>query len=334
MKLLTVVVPSYNSEKYLHTCIDSLIAGGERMEIIIIDDGSTDRTGEIADGYAKRCPSTVSVVHAENGGHGAGINRGLARATGKFFKVVDSDDRLTDLPAFLDLLENDASEADLIVTNYVYTYTDGSGDDERRYAKYFPKDRVFSWSETKKFKVNDFLMIHACTFRTEVVRNSGIELPERVFYEDNLYICSVLPYTERIFYSDTGLYRYTIGRAGQSVSEEAMTKRYKDNIYVARRAFCCCRHDELKKKNKKLDRLIFHEQRLLFGIASNFARRSNDPDAETLRKGMWKNAYAFDRKYARKLRHTFIWFLNIPGPFGKAVARAMYAIAHKIVKFN
>ena len=106
MKLLTVTVPCYNSAEYMEKCIDSLLPGGERVEVIIINDGSKDRTGEIADAYAAKYPSIVRVVHQENGGHGEGINQGLAHATGKYFKVVDSDDVMSgDFIAFLDRLE-------------------------------------------------------------------------------------------------------------------------------------------------------------------------------------------------------------------------------------
>jgi len=90
MKHLTITVPCFNSEDYMERCLDSLVIGGENVEIIIVNDGSTDRTGEIAEQYARRFPGIVTVVHKENGGHGSGVNRGLALATGMYFKVVDS----------------------------------------------------------------------------------------------------------------------------------------------------------------------------------------------------------------------------------------------------
>lgn len=94
MKHLTITVPCFNSEDYLERCLDSLVIGGENVEIIIVNDGSTDRTGEIADQYARQFPEIVTVVHKENGGHGSGVNAGIALATGMYFKVVDSDDWL------------------------------------------------------------------------------------------------------------------------------------------------------------------------------------------------------------------------------------------------
>ena len=91
MKLLSIAIPCYNSENYMRKCIDSLLIGGEDVEIIIVDDGSTrDRTAEIADEYAAQFPTIVKAVHKTNGGHGSAVNAGIANATGLYFKVVDS----------------------------------------------------------------------------------------------------------------------------------------------------------------------------------------------------------------------------------------------------
>ena len=93
MKILSVAVPCYNSAEYMENCINSLLKGGEDMEIIIVNDGSTkDNTGEIADRLASEHPTIIKAIHQENGGHGEAVNTGLKNATGTYFKVVDSDD--------------------------------------------------------------------------------------------------------------------------------------------------------------------------------------------------------------------------------------------------
>ena len=105
MKLLSIAIPCYNSEKYMRKCIDSLLVGGEDVEILIVDDGSTkDRTAEIADEYEAQFPTIVRAIHKENGGHGSGVNAGLACARGVYFKVVDSDDWV-DVPALKKALD-------------------------------------------------------------------------------------------------------------------------------------------------------------------------------------------------------------------------------------
>ena len=92
MKLLSIAIPCYNSEAYMEHCVDSLLVGGEDVEILIVDDGSKDRTAEIADAYAKKYPTIIRAIHQENGGHGEAVNAGIRNATGLYFKVVDSDD--------------------------------------------------------------------------------------------------------------------------------------------------------------------------------------------------------------------------------------------------
>ena len=335
MKLLSVVVPCYNSQAYLKNCIESLLAGGDRMEIIIVDDGSTDETGKIADTYAAENPGTVIAIHQENSGHGEGINQGILHASGTFFKIVDSDDRLSeDLPAFLDLLEGEAGQSDLVFNNFVYVYSEDHSRKVMHYHGLIKPGILQGWDGVKKFPIKRYLMIHSCTFRTEIVRKSGIVLPKHVFYEDNLYLCGVLPYTEKVYYADLDLYLYTIGREGQSVSDEACVRRFRHHLQIAEESFRTCHLDELKRKNKHLYRLQYHQIRMIFCIASTFTRFSKDPDADDLLKDLWKSAYAYDKKYAKKLRHSAAWVLNLPGRFGRSVSHAAHHIAHRIAKFN
>ena len=92
MKLLSIAIPCYNSEAYMEKCIESLLKGGEEVEILVVNDGSSDRTAEITDAYAEKYPTIIKAIHQENGGHGEAVNAGIRNATGLYFKVVDSDD--------------------------------------------------------------------------------------------------------------------------------------------------------------------------------------------------------------------------------------------------
>ena len=92
MKLLSIAIPSYNSQDYLSHAVESLLPGGDQVEILIVDDGSTDKTAEMADAYERRYPGIVRAIHKENGGHGDAVMTGLRNASGLYFKVVDSDD--------------------------------------------------------------------------------------------------------------------------------------------------------------------------------------------------------------------------------------------------
>ena len=336
MKLLTITVPCYNSAEYMDKCIQSLLVGGDRVEVIIINDGSKDATGAVADGYAEKYPDIVRVIHQENGGHGEGINQGLAHATGKYFKVVDSDDAMSeDFVKFLDNLEKCDREGgiDLAVTNYYYVHTDGIGDRSISYKSVLPTGRIFSWKDTKRFFLHQLLTIHSCTFRTELMRRCTEPLPKHVFYEDNLMVYRVLQHVERIFYMDADLYRYWIGRPDQSVQEATMLKRYTHHLIVVERCFCACHFGDIQ--DKKLRRYLKHEMFMLFGIAILYTRMNKTKQVDKDLKEMWNKCMAYDEKWAKHFRYfTPLTFICIPGKFGQHFCRLINWLANHVVRFN
>ena len=159
-KLITFAVPCYNSGAYMRRCIDSLLVAGEDAEIVIVNDGSSDNTAEIADEYAAKYPQTVRAVHKPNGGHGSGVNKGLELATGLYYKVVDSDDWVDEkaLKRVLSAIRGmkAGEEADLIVCNYVYEYTDGSPSKPICYRHVFPDGKIVRWADTKPFGPSEY----------------------------------------------------------------------------------------------------------------------------------------------------------------------------------
>lgn len=336
MKLLTVTVPCYNSQDYMSACIESLLTGGDRVEIIIIDDGSKDSTGAIADAYAEKYPDIVRVVHQENGGHGEGINQGLRHATGTYFKVVDSDDTVSkDFVSFLDKLEGceRTGGIDLLVTNYYYVHSDGIGDRSINYSNVLPEGKVFGWQETKRFLLYQLLTIHSCTFRTELMRRWSEPLPKHVFYEDNLMVFGTLPHVEKMYYMNADLYRYWIGRPDQSVQKEVMKKRYHHQILVTEKCFAACRLDDVKEP--MLKKYLKHELFIMFGISILYARLNKSKETDATLEQMWKNCIAIDSKWGNHFRYrTPLWFICIPGKFGQNFSGLIYNIANKIVRFN
>ena len=339
MKLISFTVPCYNSAEYMHICINSLLTGGDRVEIIIIDDGSSDHTGAIADEYAAKYPDTIKVIHQENGGHGEGINQGLKYATCPYFKVVDSDDwvnavALQHVLNRLEELESDGG-VDLMVCNYVYEHEDRSLVSTIRYKNVFPVNKVVSWEETGRFHTDQYLTLHSAIYRTEVVRRSGIVLPKHIFYEDNLFVYAPLPETEKLIYLDEDLYRYLIGRDGQSVSEEQMMKRCTHQIEIAEQIFDMHDLKVIMKERPKLGRYMFHEANFMLVIAAVFTRLNRTEAAEKQVKGMWEHCMKTDPIMAKKMRHHILNFgVNLPGTFGRGIGLKGYKIAHKIVQFN
>ena len=336
MKLLTVTIPCYNSQDYMEKCIKSLLPGGNRVQIVIIDDGSKDATGEIADRYAQEYPEIVTVVHQENGGHGEGINQGLRHAEGKYFKVVDSDDWVSgDFMRFLNTLEQceKVGGVDLFVTNYYYEHADGKGNRSICYSNALPEHRVFGWSETKPFKLHQLLTIHSCTFRTELMRCHTRELPKHVFYEDNLMVYQALPFVKKMYYLNADLYRYYIGREGQSVQRDVMTRRYQHQLIVTQRCFEAAHLDEIKDRHQR--RYLEHELFMMFGISVLYARLNKSEEADENLNKMWESCRAFDEKWARHFqKHTPLVLMSVPGKAGQNLCGTVYTAANKVVRFN
>ena len=336
MKLLSITVPCYNSQDYMSKCIDSLLPGGERVEIIIIDDGSKDRTGAIADAYAEKYPDIVKVVHQENGGHGEGINQGLRHASGKYFKTVDSDDTLSaDFVRFLDELERVDREGgvDLFLTNYYYVHADGKGDRSINFSNALPAGRVFTWAETRPFFVDQILMIHTVCFRTDLLRKTGLVLPKKTFYEDNLMVYGNLRYVEKLYYMNCDLYRYTIGREGQSVQEDVMKRRYTHQLKATELCFKAFHLDEIKDRRKL--NYLKHEMFIMFGISILYARLNRTAEADRNLEALWEECRRFDFKWANYFRKkTLLRFVSIPGKGGERFVEFIYRFAHLVVRFN
>jgi glycosyltransferase involved in cell wall biosynthesis len=239
MKLITFTVPCYNSAAYMDHCIETLLTAGEDAEIILVDDGSKDDTGKIADAYAEKYPTIVRVIHQENGGHGEGVNQGIRNATGVYFKVVDSDDWL-DTDALQQVLAelrahlNDEQPLDLMMANYVYEHVADNTQNVVDYKGILPEGRVFTWKEIGKFPPSKNILMHSVIYRTEILRACGMELPKHTFYVDNIFVYQPLPQVKTIYYMNLDLYRYFIGREDQSVNEANMIKRVDQQLRVTR----------------------------------------------------------------------------------------------------
>lgn len=237
MTLLTVAIPCYNSQEYMHYCIQSLLPGGNQVEILIINDGSSDNTQAIAESFQAQYPTIVRAIHQENKGHGGAVNTGIANATGKYFKVVDSDDWV-DVRAYLKVLEQlqrfeeEGEAVDILMTNFVYEKDQAYRKKIMRYTSAFPEDRIFTWEDAKPLRRGKYLMMHSLIYRLDLLKESGLVLPEHTFYVDNLFVFVPLQYSHKLYYMNVDFYRYFIGREDQSVNEQVMIRRIDQQIRV------------------------------------------------------------------------------------------------------
>ncbi len=335
-KLITFAIPCYNSAEYMHNCIESLLGAGEDTEIIIINDGSKDNTGEIADEYAKKYPDVVKVIHQENGGHGEGVNQGLKNASGLYYKVVDSDDRL-DKEALSKLLcrmrEMISAEKliDMYVCNYVYDHWDGSPSKAMRYANVFPEEKVVSWDETNRFLITQYMMMHSVVYRTELLRKCKIELPKHTFYVDNLYMYQPFPHVKTIYYMDLNLYLYFIGRADQSVNEANIIKRIDQQLLVTRLMLDCYDLNEIEKQSRKLYCYMMHEMALMVCISMIFLYKSKTQENYRKADELWAYIKQKDKRTYRKLKYGTMCAIGL---LGKKVSVSVYSAARKVFRFN
>ena len=212
MKLITFTVPCYNSAAYMDRCIETLLPAGPEAEIILVDDGSKDETGAIADAWAEKYPDIIRVIHQENGGHGEGVNQGIRNAQGLYFKVVDSDDWLDgeSLARVMEKLREFAAmpePVDLLLCNYVYEHTVDNTSHTVRYTGVLPADRLFTWADIGRFPPSQNILMHSVIYRTEILRACGLRLPKHTFYVDNIFVYLPLPHCKKLYYMDLDLYR-------------------------------------------------------------------------------------------------------------------------------
>ena len=337
MKLLSFAVPCYNSEAYMEKCIESLLPGGKDVEILIVDDGSSDRTAEIADAYAAQYPDIIQAIHQPNGGHGAAVNTGLKHASGVYFKVVDSDDWL-DRDSYLRVLKRLRTLIklntlpDMFLANYVYE-KEGSKHKAVMRQKGFPKEKMFGWDDVGHLFKGHYILMHSVIYRTQMLHDCGLQLPEHTFYVDNIYVYKPLPYVKNMYYMDVDLYRYYIGREDQSVNEQTMIRRIDQQIRVNKIMFADV--NLLAVKDKKCRRYMFNYLEIVTTITVTLAILSGTKKNLQKRDELWEYMKQTDRQLYNKLHHSVISrYMNLPGRPGRFLGKLAYRISRKVYGFN
>lgn len=243
-KNLTISIAAYNVEDYLSNTLESLIVDNiDKLEVLIVNDGSTDETKRVAEEYCLKYPQTFKLIDKKNGGYGSTINAGIKFATGKYFKQLDGDDwyNTENLNKFINAI--DKIDTDVIYTPFI-TYYEESGSEE------INKNNIIKFTE-KIFDIDDIiadidvLYMHNLTYKTELLKNNKISIDEHCFYTDTEYVLLPLIFSENIYVLDYPIYMYRIGREGQSVSAEGRKKHWQDHQMVSYTLL------ELYKQNNK-----------------------------------------------------------------------------------
>lgn len=293
MKLLSIVVPCFNSEKYVRRCMDSLITGGDDVEIIVVD--SDDWLDEEA--YRELLEQIRRWARQEEG------------------------DRY--------------ASPDLVICNYTYNHLDDGMEKTMNYRNVFPERQVCTWDEIKSFRPSQYLIMHALLYRTEVLRKSGLVLPEHTFYVDNIFAYYPLPYVKTLYYMDIDLYQYYLGREDQSVNEKVLISRIEQQIKVTKIVAECVDLREVRERHPKLANYMCRNVSIMMAISSIHLLLSGEEGARTRHREIWDELKRENPGLYYRLRYTKLSGLtNLPGKLGKKATVDGYRIARKIYKFQ
>ncbi|HJF65774.1 MAG TPA: glycosyltransferase [Slackia equolifaciens] len=344
MKTISFAIPCYNSADYMDKCIESILAcdpdGRGDIEILIVDDGSVkDNTAQKADEWEQRHPGVIRAIHQPNKGHGGAVNTGLENATGLYYKVVDSDDWLDadamrEIMAYLRRQTELKEPTDLVVANYVYEKVYEGSRTVMHYRNVFPVGKECGWEDTHHFNQSQYLLMHSVIYRTELLRDCGLKLPEHTFYVDNIFVYVPLPYVQTIYYLDVDMYRYFIGREDQSVNEQVMYSRRDQQLRVTRHMIDAVDLPDAVE-SRRLEKYMENYLSMMMCICSIFLRMEKTEENERDREEIWQ--YLEERNpvlYKRVKRTALNWGTNLPTEAGRQLGLFGYRMAQKIFKFN
>ncbi len=324
MKLISFVIPCYNSQDYMKKAIDSILTAKDDVEIIIVNDGSKDGTINIARDYEEKYKNIIKVIDKENGGHGSGVNAGLKSAKGKYFKVVDSDDWV-DEKALKDIIKTlKKIDVDMFIANYVYEKENDIK--EMNYLGILPENKIFGWKDINKFPVSKYLLMHSVIYKTKLLQDIKLELPEHTFYVDNIFVYYPLPYVKTMYYLNVPFYRYFIGREDQSVNEKVMIKRIDQQLKVNKLMIDFFNPLEIEEENLK--RYLMHYLDIMMTVSTILLKIENTKEAKNKIKDLWDYLKVNNPKIVKKLKLANITL----GP--RFIVVPIYKIARKIYKFN
>lgn len=338
MKLLSIAVPCYNSQDYMEHCVETLVAGGDEVEVIIVNDGSSDSTQAIAEGLRDKYPDIVRVVSQPNGGHGEAVNTGIKTATGEYFKVVDSDDwvdgkALDKVLRTLRYMVKENKKLDMLLSNFVYDKQGAKHKKVMSYSTAMRSKNITSWDGAIKFKKSQYILMHSVIYRTQLLRDCGLELPKHTFYVDNLYVFKPLPSVKRLCYIDVDFYHYYIGREDQSVNEKVMISRIDQHIKVAK--IMLEEYSRMEISSEKLNKYMLQYLDMMMCIASIMLILSGTEEALKKKKELWQWLNTEYPAIYKKLRYSIMGIaMNLPGRVGRGFSKLSYKVTQKIFGFN
>jgi glycosyltransferase involved in cell wall biosynthesis len=253
-KILSVSIASYNVEKYIRKALDSCCVPEimDRLEVLVVNDGSTDSTLEIAREYETKYPGTFRVIDKKNGGYGSTVNASIKAATGRYFRLLDGDDWF-DREGLVNFIEElSGAEEDMIIAQFKRVFEEDGHEEIRNEAEDI-HEKIVHFDQLGD---HEWFTMHAISYRTKVLQENGVRLTEHCFYTDQEYDLLPLPWVDTVRIFPQVVYCYRIGRGEQSVSPEGLEKHYNDQTIVLKRLYTV--YPNVGEKKTAKDKYIFN----------------------------------------------------------------------------
>ncbi len=274
-KILTILVPVYNTELYIKRCLDSILIKEilDDIEVLVVSDGSKDKSVDIINHYEKKYPNTIRLIEKENGGHGSTINKGIENATGKYFKVLDSDDwfNIIDFVKFVKKLKTET--ADLVVSNYkqIHVY---NGQEVLYKYNGLEEDKTYNFDNFNLELLNgEYFVMATSTYKLEKLKEANVKLLEKTFYVDMQYNIQPILVVNTFTYYNLDIYRYYIGRKEQSVNIESFVKNKKYHEIVMKDLLNYYKKNKnqySKNKREYIEKILIYMLNTHYNIYCNY----------------------------------------------------------------
>ncbi len=323
---LSIVVPSYNAERFLDRCLGSLADPRfqGRLEVIVVDDGSTDGTRSIAERFAAEHPGIFRVISQPNAGHGGAVNTGVDAARGEYFRIVDADDWV-DPDALARLLgQMEALAPDVFLDERTEVYENTGAEKRLSLPADAPVGRVTDFAAVTGPEYYTIISMHALTPRTELLRSGGIRLMEHTYYVDMQFIIGIACFARTVALLRLGVYRYRLGAADQSVNPANYARNYAQHDRVLKACAAFCRENaeripEGREEYLRTQLALLTNTQYNIALIYNSHRREGGAQARELTRWLGRE-YPWLKRATRRRRVT-AWALHTLGVDHAALQR-------------
>ena len=233
-KILSIIVPSYNMEAYLPKCLGSLIIDDkellQKLDVIVVNDGSKDHTSEIAHNFETKYPGVFRVIDKENGHYGSCINVGLSLANGVYVKILDADDYVrTDLMVrFCQVISDEVEKGDLGADLFISNYSSVDSEGNILNVSDYPLDESHGYYTLDEYTEMEIrFALHSIVYRISILRAIGYHQSEGINYTDNEWIIEPMSQVRKFIFFKSPITCYLVGRAGQSMEHSTFAKNFQ-----------------------------------------------------------------------------------------------------------